>query len=59
MKVLLVKLKHKDKELWDQIKGKDDEVEQINIELISEKEELEDFVEELEENREVNHDLKT
>ena len=56
MKVLLVKLKNKDKELQDRIKDKDVEVEQLNIELISQKEEPEDPAEEL---REVNHDLKT
>ena len=39
MKVLLVKLKNKDKELWDQMKDKDDEVEQLKTKLISQKEE--------------------
>jgi len=39
MKVLLVKLKDKDKELRDQMKDKDAEVEQLKIELISQKEE--------------------
>ena len=34
MKVLLVKLKNKDKELWDQMKDKDVEVEQLKTELI-------------------------
>ena len=46
-----MKLKNKDKELCD----KDAEIEQLNIELISQKEEPK----ELEETREVNHDLKT
>ena len=39
MKVLLVKLKHKGRELRDQMKDKDVEVEQLNTELISQKEE--------------------
>ena len=38
MKVLLMKLKHKDKELRDQMKDKDAEVEQLKTELISQKE---------------------
>ena len=59
MKVLLVKLKHKDKELRDQMKDKDVEVEQLKTKLISQKEELEKPAQELEETREVNHDLKT
>ena len=59
MKVLLVKLKDKDKELWDRMKDKDDEVEQLKTELISQKEEPENPTQELEENREFNHDLKT
>ena len=58
MKVLLVKLKHKDKELWDQMKDKDVEVE-LNTELISQNEEQEETDEELEETREANHDRKT
>ena len=59
MKVLLVKLKDKDKELRDQMKDKDAEVEQLKTELISQKEESEKLAQELEETREVNHDLKT
>ena len=59
MKVLLMKLKNKDKELRDQMKDKDAKVEQRNTELISQKEEPKEHVEEIEENREVNHDLKT
>ena len=62
MKVLLVKLKHKDKELRDQMKDKDAEVERLKIELINQKEEQEEpgeDSEEFEETREVNHDLKT
>ena len=59
MKVLFVKLKHKDKELRDQIKYNDAEVEQLKSELISQKEEPEKTAQELEETREVNHDLKT
>ena len=39
MKVLPMKLKHKDKELWDKMKDKDVEVEQLKNELISQKEE--------------------
>ena len=39
MKVLLVKLKNKDKELWDQMKYKDVEVDQLKTKLISQKEE--------------------
>ena len=56
IKVLLVNLKDKDKDLQDQIKDKDAEVEQLKTKLISQKEEPEDPAEEL---REVNHDLKT
>ena len=59
MKVLLVKLKNNDKELQDQMKDKDVEVEHLKIELISQKEEPENPGQELEETREVNHDLKT
>ena len=55
MKVLLVKLKNKDKELWD----KDVEIEQLKTELISPKEKPKEPAEELEETREVNHDMKT
>ena len=40
MKVLLVKLKNKDKELWDKMKDKDVEVEQLKTELVSQKKEL-------------------
>ena len=59
MKVLLVKLKNKDKELRDRMKDKDAEVEQLNTKLISQKEEPEEPAEELEKTREVNHDMKT
>ena len=62
MKVFLVKLKNKDKELRDKMKEKDVEVEQLKTELISQKEEWEEpseDSEELEETTEVNHDLKT
>ena len=59
MKVLLVKLKDKDKELRDRMKHKDAEVKQLNAELISQKEYTENLAQELEETREVNHDLKT
>ena len=59
MKVLLVNLKDKDKELQDQMKDKDAEVEQLKTELISQKNESEKPAQELEETREVNHDLKT
>ena len=58
MKVLLVKLKKRDKELWN----KDAEIEQLKTELISQKEELEDPSEdpgEIEETRKTDHDLKT
>ena len=48
MKVLLLKLKDKDAE-----------VEQLKTELISQKEESEKPVQEIEETREANHDLKT
>ena len=41
-------LKNKDKELQDQMKDKDVEVEQLNTELINQKEEIEDPPEELE-----------
>ena len=41
-RVLLVKLKHKDEELWDQLKDKDVELEQLNTELISQSEEHEE-----------------
>ena len=58
MKVLFQKLKDKDKELWDQMKDKDVEIEQLKIELINQKEEPENPAEEVEETREVNHDLK-
>ena len=62
MKVFLVKLKHEEKELWDKMKDKDFEVEQLKTKLISQKEEQEEPNEdskELEETREANHDLKT
>ena len=59
MKLLLVKLKNKDKELWDKMKDKDVEVEQLKTELVSQKEEPEEHAKEFEETREVNHDLKT
>ena len=39
MKVLLVKLKNKDKDLWDQMKEKDVEVEQLKTKLIYPEEE--------------------
>ena len=39
MQVFLVNLKHKEKELHDQMKEKEVEVEQLKIELISQKEE--------------------
>ena len=39
MKVFLVKLKHKDEELRDQLKNKNAEVEQLKTELICQKEE--------------------
>ena len=55
MKVFLVKFKNKDKELRDQMKDKDVEVEQLKTEMIIQKEEPK----ELEETRKVNHDLKT
>ena len=58
MKVLLVKLKDKGTEMQDQMKDKDVEVEQLKTELISQKEESEKPAQELEETREVNHDLK-
>ena len=38
IKLFLVKLKHKDKELWDYMKDKDSEVEQLKTELINQKE---------------------
>ena len=59
MKVLLVNLKNTNKELRDQMKDKDAKVEQLKTELISQKEESEKPAQELEETREVNHDLKT
>ena len=59
MKVLLQKLKVKDKELRDQMKDKDAEIEQLKTKLISQEEESENPAQELEETREVNHDLKT
>ena len=43
MKVLLVKLKNKDKELRDRMKDNDVEVEQLKTELISQKEEPEEY----------------
>ena len=42
MRVLLVKLKHKNKELRDQLEDKDAKVERLKIELIGQKEEQED-----------------
>ena len=48
MKVLLVKLKNKDKELRDRMKDKDVEVEQLKTELIIQNGEQEEHVEELE-----------
>ena len=45
MKVLLVNLKNKDKELWDQMKDKDAKVEQLKTELISQKEEPKEHAE--------------
>ena len=59
MKVLLVKLKNKDKEFRDQMKDKVVEVEQLKTELISQKEEPQEPAEELEETREFKHNLKT
>ena len=60
MKVFLVKLKNKDKELRDRMKDKNVEVEQLSTELICQlKEEPENPAQNLEETREVNHDLKT
>ena len=62
IKVLLVKLKHKDKELKDQLEEKNVEVEKLKTEMISQKEEQEESgedLEELEETRKVNHNLKT
>ena len=59
MKVLLVKLKDKDKELRDQMKDKDAEIEQLKIQLINKKVESEKPAQELEETREFNHDMKT
>ena len=59
MKVLLVKLKNKGKELRDKRKDKDAEVEQLKTELLNQKEEPEELAEEFEETIEVNHDLKT
>ena len=59
MKVMFVKPKNKYNELQDQMKDKDVEVEQLKTELISQKEESEEPVEELEGTSEANHDLKT
>ena len=62
VRVLLVKLKHKDKELQDQLKDKNVEVEQLKTEFISQKEEQEELgedSEELEETRKANHDSRT
>ena len=62
MRVLLVKLKHKHKELRDQLEDKDTKVEWLKTELFSQKEEQEEpgeDSEELEETRKANHDLKT
>ena len=59
IKVLLLKLKDKDKELRDQMKDKDAKVEQLNTELISQKEESEKPAQELEETKNANHNLKT
>ena len=56
---MLAKLKDKDKELRDRMKDKDAKVEQLKIELINQKVESENPAQELEETREVNHDLKT
>ena len=39
IRVLVVKLKHKDKELQDHLEDKDAEVERLKTELISQKEE--------------------
>ena len=49
MRVLHVKLKHKDKELQDQLEDKDAEVERLKIELINQKEEQEEPGEDSEE----------
>ena len=59
MKVLLVKLKNKGKELQDQMKDKDAKVEQLKTKLISQKDEPEAPTKELEETRDFIHDLKT
>ena len=40
IRVLVVKLKHKDKELQDHLEDKDAEVEQLKTKLISQKEKL-------------------
>ena len=39
LKVLLVKIKNKELELWDQMKNKNVEVKQLKTKLISQKEE--------------------
>ena len=49
MKVLLVSLQNKDKQLGDQMKENDVEVEQLKTELISKKEEPKEPAKELEE----------
>ena len=62
MKVLLVKLEHKYKELQDQMKDKDVAVEKLKTELINQKEEQEEPGEDSEEIKETintNLDLKT
>ena len=62
LKVFLVKLKHKDEVLQDQLEDKKDEVERLKTELISQMEEQEDPGEdskEFEETRKANVDLKT
>ena len=51
MRVLLVKLKHKDKELQDQMKDKDAEVEQLNTEMICKRKEPKNPAEELKETK--------
>ena len=55
-------IKHKDEELWDQMKDVNVKVEQPKTKLISQMEEQEEpseDSEELEETRKANHDLKT
>ena len=62
LKVFLVKLKHKDEVLQDQLEDKKDEVERLNTELssqVEEQEEPREYSEELEETRKSNVDLKT